>query len=399
MREQTVIEGTVLTADEQNDPDLNAAWFDFREQLEKEANSSGSIAVFEIPIDSQGNPRPKTLNKTKLFTTPVGTATLDDICDRVMREFMEPGGRLTVQLLGTIEGHRGIKLNKIISLRRAKETKDEPDSNSLAGLLKIIQETNEATRREMRTMMSEVLAARTAQPQQNPFEFGLALAERLSTIAGGMARGGAPAVQSNDWTQNMMQTMQMMTMMRKFFGDGERDGKKESPTDPSQFLSIIKEVRELAAPLLQAHVADSAAKALREKRLLQHETATADPPAAVSPTSEPPPDSPAADSAHMPDTAPIDEVSRMRLLGEFKLALPMLCDMAERGADIKQTVSLALSAMPDDQALNDALFHFVSEEDCVSKLIAMEPRVEKSREWFEKFRVELRAEFEPDEHP
>src|SRR3972149_12088220 len=91
MASQVLLEAELLESAYGNDPDLNAAFYDFIDQVKTEANSGGSIAVFEVPRDANGNARPNTLNKPKLFTVPVGSCTFDDICDRVLREFVEPG--------------------------------------------------------------------------------------------------------------------------------------------------------------------------------------------------------------------------------------------------------------------------------------------------------------------
>lgn len=387
MPEQKVIEAEYIPGTEGDpDPDLNQAWFEFRDEIDRQANSTGSIAVFEVPVDATGVARPKTLNKTRLFTVPVGTMTLDDVCDRVIKEFMSPGQRMMVQLLGTIEGRRGIALNKMIPLRRANELATQPADTSIEGIVRLIQEQAANDRREMRAMLQEVMAARAPAPSGDPFAFGMKMAEQITAMAAAVSRGGAavaaPAPQM-DMAQNMMQMLTLMTALKKWFGNDQPAPADKSP-DPSEFLAIVKEVGGIVRPLMESHAAEKTLQAANAQRALAHERPAET--AAPAKSDEAPPETPL-------DTK---EALKMRLMKELAEVLPTLCSMAERKADIAKCAKLAASSMPDDTGLNDALYTLVSDDSCVAQLAELHPPVKDFAEWFEAFRLELKKEFEPD---
>lgn len=368
-----VIEGEIIENGSADDPDLNKAWFDFTDQVNAEANSTGSIAVFEVPSEA-GVARPKTLNKTRLFTCAVGTVTLDDICDRVIREYMKPGEKWFIQLYGTMSGRKGVMLNRIIPLRKPHDTRGE-DTPTIERLFKLMNEQNERNRADMRSLVESMaqrqLTTVSQAPAVDPLAFGMQLAEKLSVMAANMARPAGPVV---DPMQQMMTMMTMMETFKKFLRDGEVPAKADNGEG---LAAILREVGGIARPFLLAH--------LKEKENQAAQLKLAAPARAPEPV------------RNQPTPAQPEESPHMRLMIQLKEAIPYIIEMAEKNANPGDCAKLALTSMPeDDQALNDALYALVSADDCVKQLAALDARVTAHAEWFEKFRVAVRDEFDPD---
>lgn len=394
---QGIIEAEFIGADELHDPDLNQAWFEFQSSINEEANSSGSIAVFEVPMDERGVGRPKTLNKAKLFTCPVGTATLDDICDRVREEFMLPGKRMMIQLLGTIQGQKGIRLNRMISLVKANPKTTE-ETGSIAALLKVMQEQRAQDRLEMREMIS-ALATRqqtTITPAVDPLQLALTMTEKLAGLAGALNRpGGVAGAPGGDMFQQMQSMMLMMTTMKKFFGGGGDFGDAPKKDDES-FGAIISAVKEIAVPLLTSHAAQAQAAAAHQKRLLMQTPPP--PPPSTSTDANDIGEEPATPSeAELEAAKAAKKETRMKLISELSLALPTFVRLASENAKPEDVARLALSSMPDNQEMNDALHDFLSEEDCVKNLGMIDAQVLPHHEWFEALRAAMLASFSPEE--
>lgn len=406
MSNQSVVEGEVIEAGETYDPDLNAAFYAFVDSIDTEANGGGQIAVFEVPVDGKGMARARA-TRTKLFTVPIGTCTYEEICERVLDDFMKAGETMIIQLMGTRDGRKGIQFNKQIRLRKsnnADKSLAAPQSDVMA-LVRAMQESAARDRAEMRLMMQELLTART--PAVDPMAFGMQMASKLTELASALNRPPAvpqsalvPGVAQGSMPEQMMQLMAMMKMLRSFARETS-----DAPASGSDWAATLKEIAGMAAPLLGAYKAKSEAEVLREKRLLAAPVTAPAPAPAPDPVpsaDSSPMGSPAADSTavEIPSSnASNTEDDEMKLLMELKAVMPMLIEFAEKNSDVRQVASMALSTMPDDHHMNDALYALVSDDKCVEKLAVLDERVTRHREWFEQFRLAIVAEFEPDAGP
>ena len=386
MAGQPIIEAEYIQAGGADDPDLNQAFYDFADQIKSEANSGGSIAVFEVPVDANGTPRPTTYNKTKLFTVPVGSASLDDICDRVLREFVEPGGKIMVQLLARKDGERGVKLNRMIPLRRGKLDTSGKSDGSTAGdierLMRMMDERRARDLADMRTLIEQNRA-----PVVDPLAQSLAITEKLTNMAvamrSGQVSGGAPANDPNAVMQQMM-AMMMTGMMKKFMAG--MDGSEKAAPENTNWL---KDIVALAQPLLAAKAAQEQKEAAREQRMLVHERAAPQPPASVE------------SDASAPKTSTEKEKNDMKLIAMLSKFLPVLIDnFAAKDADPADVAKLTMDNLPEDDAgMNDALYQLIQSpaDEFLAKLATMDARVKNHAAWMEEFRVALLAAFEPDE--
>lgn len=381
------IEGATTT----DDPDLNQAFWDFRNAIEQEANAGGSIAVFEVPTDAVGAPRPTSIQRPKLFTVPVGSFTLDDICDRVLREFVEPGGKIMIQLLARKDGERGIKMNKLVSLRRGRESaQPQGASGEIAQLMRVMNEQRAQDRADMQRMLEQVSANRG--PPVDPMQQAMALTATITNLATGIVAKAAPAptAPAESMVQSMTAMLGLMKMMREFSGDGA----------PKQDASsgILENIRALAAPLLTAKATQEERALVHEKRMLMHERSN--PPAPVTPAEEPQKTEFQPTAAPSAPSAAKDE-AKMKLLAVLKEGLPMIVSLAKgpKPADPAETAKLVLKNLPEDeQALNDAFYALVQDPpaEFLGQLAVVCPEVREHAEWFEAFRQALLVEFDPD---
>lgn len=388
MAMQTVVlDGELIENSGADDPDLNAAFWEFSESIKREATASGSIAVYEVPTDASGQPRPQTYNKTKLFTVPVGSVTIDDICDRVIREFMEPGQRMMIQLLAHKAGERGIKLNRMFSLRRGKETgltkTDDSAPGQIERLMRLVQEQRRADMAELR----EILSA-NVRPQADPVQLGLGIAEKMMVAFGnasaGRLPGAAPANDPNSMMMTMMSTF-MLKMMEKSFDNMQNPPAARIENDDGG-AKILSAVADIAKPLIAAHAAESQRRAAEATRLLRHET----PPVAAAPS---------APATAAPKTSTPEE-KEMKLLAVLTEALPfVIANGPEKKTDPATMAELVLENLPeDDTDLNDALYALIQStpEKFLGKLALIDSKVNAHAEWFEKFRLALNVEYTPD---
>lgn len=393
MGNQIVVEGEIETVADQSDPDLNAAWWAFRDQIDQEANSGGSISVFEVPVDANGVPRPRTQMKTKLFSVPVGALSFDDVLDRVIKGFMEPGAIMTVQIMGRIDGQRGLAMNKMVRLRREKETAVIPAQGEMAQVLRALMEQGSRDRAETRALMETILNRQHATPAIDPLSMMEKMANVAAILKGNPAAPGA-ALGSNGVPADPMQAMthMMMTMMfKKFFSDMDKGGgaAPAASANGGDLKEIISGIASVAAPWVQKLAADSQANVLRERRALGH---------TPEPVAQP------AQSTHGETTQDTTqeaqtrspEEAKMELLKQLKEGLPNLCEMAANKSKVADVVKLVCASMPEDAALDDALYTLLSDDGCVDQLIAIEPRVANFPEWFEEFRQGMLTEFNPD---
>lgn len=386
---EVIQEGEYVSAAGADDPDLNQAFWDFREAIEREANAGGTIAVYECPVDHMGNIRPATYQRAKLFSCPVGQVTVDDICDRVLRDFVEPGGKIVIQLLARKDGEKGIKMNKYISLRKGKAGSEGGVPSELAQILRVMSEQNSRTLAAIQSMAEN---RGNVQPAGDPMEKALAIADRIASLTN-KVQGSSGGMMGGDANNPMNQffTMMLTRMMKDFFD------KRDAPPPDTGASTILENIRALAAPLLTAKATQEERALVAEKRMLIHERANA-PSSAAAQAPEAQKTEP--QSAPAASSAATDE-AKMKLLAVLKEGLPMIVSLAKgpKPADPAETAKLVLKNLPEDeQALNDAFYALVQDPpaEFLGQLAVVCPEVREHAEWFEKFRQALLIEFDPD---
>jgi hypothetical protein len=389
MNARTIVEGEYLDASGADDPDLNQAFWDFAESIKQEADAGGSVAVFEVPTDANGTPRPTTYNKTKLFTVPIGSCTLDDICDRVLREFVEPGGKIMIQLLARKNGERGVKMNKMIPLKRSKFTGNENTGNAgqIENLMRMMNEQRARDLADMRSMIEQTRA-----PSIDPMTQALSITAKLTEMAvamkSGTVVGAAPATDPNAMMTQMMGIM-MTGMMKKFMAGMDGSDKPQA----TENNSWLKEIAELAKPLLEARAVAEKTNLVNAQRMLRHE--------ASAPAAQAPPANESASTDAPPIHTPTPkEQNDMKLLALLNSALPMLIDgIVLKNGSATDTAKLLMDEIPEDDAgLNDALYQLIQSpaQEFNAKLCLADKRAADHAPWFESLRVALLSEFDPD---
>lgn len=397
-KEPLVMEGIVTPVEDNPDPDLNAAFFEFMSQVDQEQNSGGTISVFRVPTDLRGNPLARTAGKTKLFSTPVGAATLDDICQRAVNDYMEDNEfKMFIQVMATRDGQSGIRFNRTIGLERPRKRQDVIPANNSGNMsarevLELVDKR--VAQQEARTeqLLRELMAAR-AVPAVNP----MGQLKELAEVLGALSGRAAPVTPQQDMAAQMMGMMGMMKMMREFFGkDSEKDSSKESGSD---FGTIIAGIKEIAAPMMQAHLEDKRVMVAREQRLLVRDRLAAAE-AVHNPPKEPAPEN---TESSAPDTDKETETmsdGKIRLLTELGTHMHLIVDAAKREADPKQVCALLMQAIPEsDVDMNAALFDLVMSSTWFEEISALNDEVKDHRQWFDALRDAILLEADVGEAP
>src|ERR1700722_2232766 len=117
-RESQIFEAVTVGSEQSYEDDVQAAFDNWRSGLE-DSESPGSIRVFRVPLDAQGNASHSASGQVRLGTWPVDQYTFDTLCDKMVKEFMLPTeSMMAVRLIGTMTGKSGVRFNKIVVLQR-----------------------------------------------------------------------------------------------------------------------------------------------------------------------------------------------------------------------------------------------------------------------------------------
>ena len=404
-----VIEGEFL--ENTFDPDLEADFSAFREELSAGEGAEGTISVYKVPIDEKGNVIAKSRKQSFLFAVPVGGVSLIDIINRVKAEFMRDGENFcVVRLIGSRPGHRGNPFNKILYIEKENEAPKAAPSNGqpdVVALMRAMQEgmaaqnsRNEAFMQRMMEMQMSLAQARSAAPAAASGD-PLAMFEKLMLMQTMFQRFapmlGAPAAAAaavpTDPMAQIIGTMLVMKEMRSIMGDGGGDEGGEE----SGFLGTLKQLGGPALALLAEN--EKTKRAILERGGLPSKKRVAVAPKPGAPAQP----AQASQPATVESTA--SEVTQgeddpMSILA-FREQLKALCEMAAEGADAASAATLVLEQIPDEY--DDQLGDLVSDENAASfqsKIGTLYAGCKQHAVWFEQLRVAINAAYDdPDVLP
>jgi hypothetical protein len=376
-----ISEGELMRDDESG---IEAEFADFADSIRADQTAEGYIKIWKVPLDAEGNPRSNSMQQALLTTIPLGTMSIDDVCNLVKRRFFRPGElRMTICVRGYQKGRRGHRFQNFLTLERENEAIEPPSSNSTTGdvaaMLKLIQQSNEAAQARTENFMREMMGMQLrAAPSAPAISDPVAMMQQVGTMMtifqgmfANMARPAiAPGADSDPIATMVKQIGHLKQLQNALGGKAEED---------SGTLGIIKAIGPLAAPVLQMMAANAQNRPMRRKQLPKQPA-----PAVPAPVAEPVSTPSAADNV-------LPEESTVKL----KDALNELCDMAESSADPVAAAALALDLLPDEyDAQVGAL---VSEPDSfLPKIRLLCPRTANFPAWFEALREEMARAYEDD---
>jgi hypothetical protein len=403
-REATV---TVIPAGENDynpEDDLGNSFEGWRAATE-EAAVPGKISAWQIPMDNHGVPQPTAKNQIRLGAWPIDAYKFDDLCAMLVKDFMTPEKILCVRLIGSRTGERGNQFNRVVILRAPEGPANgaSPGNNeSLSGLMKTIQESNERT-------LALIQRMQPAPVQSDPnAELGRIL--QLSALINKPMQDlmtlllpaliGRPAPAERDPLAGLSGVVDLAAKLSDLKGGGGGEGGEGGP----DWLQALKAVVPIAKPALEAIVASRAAPVAGPMP-----PQLAPPPAARG---APPPGAPRVDSSQptqpssAPEARPPQGVSMgdipsgdIEVFAQLKPQIDSLVQIAKDGGDPVGAANLLFEEMilplPDD--FYDKLGDMFSRDNLVNQLAVFHPAVLQYRDFFEKFRKQVDSRFEAED--
>lgn len=392
-----VLEGDYLDATS-TDPDLDAAFQAFRDEIADGETLEGTISAYKLPMDREGNVIAKSKKQAFLFTCPTGGVSLIDIITRIKRDFIRPGETaITVRLAGNRPGRRGSEFNKILYIERENEAAAAPVSSSpdIIQMLRAMQEMNaQAIQRQesftQRLLEMQLQIAQARQPvgtapavSSDPMVMmeKMMLMQTMMSKFAAITNAPATAATATDPMTQLLGTLKMMKEVQSFMGTGGAE------SDDNSFAGILKALAPIAAPgltLLAENARNARARA-----------------PAQLPRAAPAKAAPSAPTAEAQLVSESQEENTDMFMSLLRPQLKTLCEMAAEGTDAAAAADLVMDQVPD--SADGFLSDLVSDENASlfqGKITALCADCKNHAEWFEQLRVCLDSYYtDPDNKP
>lgn len=393
------------------DPDLDAAFAEFRESLGEGEQAEGTMSAYKIPLDKDGNPIAKTAKQSWMFTVPVGALSLVDIIGRVKREFMREGELIAViRLTGHRPGKRGNEFNKIIRIEKENEPQraaPTPGQTDVAALMRSMSEMmatqqarNDQLLQQIMKMQMDALSARvqpvaspgTSDPMQFMERMMLmqATMQRMQSI---FAAPAAPAGTPVDPMAQLLSTMRTMKQVQEMMAGNTQPAEGDD--------SLLSGISKLAGPVLGLLTENEKTKRVMIEKGMVRRAVPANrhapaPGAAHAPVTVGAARDATATTGGSAEESSTDGAEEMNL-AQIRDTLKSLCEMAAEGTTPEDAAALVLDQLPEES--DQQIAALVSEENKVRFLSTISTAYAGCREhaeWFEQLRVCLDAAFESD---
>jgi hypothetical protein len=388
---RVVSEGVYESSDDQLDTDTASEFASFIDDMNSTENADAWVTVMRIPTDARGLPLPNSKHLGQLFNEPLGASSINDIIERIRRDFIRPGETsITVRIIGKQQGQRGIKFNRIYTIEKPSGPKtSEGGRESLGDIARMMMEMQRATDERFERLLTH---RGPVVQSESVVDSLVKLAPILTPFITGLM--GRPPVPLGNPAGDLLATLKAFKEARNLF-DGNSGGGDES----GDTMKTIRAVAEAVGPGLKflAH---------REERMTAHQrmTAAALPAPATPAKAAPPPIRPKA----VPPKAPVrpipkkaatppnnqSEVSEMELK-ELREKVETLAQLCDDGQDAAEVAKLVVDNVDDDQL--EELYNQVEPENFVARIKLLHKAAVTGREeWFEKLRVAILAQYEAD---
>lgn len=370
-----------------DDLDTEESWDSWIDDL-KTSEASGTVRVYKLPLDSDGNPTmAKGARQILLMSCPHQQYSFDDLIDHVKLNFLQPGEMATLRILGTRSGHRGVMFNRMVPVQRAASGANHSPESAGSNVLGVIQAMQTQTRQQTEMLERIMRGERTAEPAA-PKESIKEWLTVLAPIAGPIITAwlARPAPKSD-----LEGLIGAMVKLKDLTGDGGGSGNEEDTT-----LGIVKAVAGPGLQLLNTLAQNHGQNVPHRIRHVPASAKTATlPPANGVATS-------AASAQPVPESPPVPPASQSAasetdpMLAQLAPQLEQLAAMAEQGADPAEVAKLVMDMLPNNDDLDQRLYGLLSDTSSFARLKLMAPKMQQFSEWFEKLRVAMLAEFEEE---
>jgi hypothetical protein len=392
------------------DPETEAAFEQFREDL-RTHNTDGTLWCYRMPLDERGDLIANAKN-TILFTAPIQRYSLEEVIARVQSEYMvAPERRACIRIAGTRKGERGVRFNTVvmveISARAAEVTKD-PARESIAELLRALQDGQKATVAMVREMFTQQHQA-PALPAAPPITQLRELAEIMFLLNGGKA-GQAPAALAPVAPPSVLDQLKTLRELRGFVGElaGDLgDGAEGEEGGGGGALSVLKHLSPWAGVFGQ--LMQRQAGGAPPRRLVRVPAPIAAAPGAPRGpiATGAPGGAPAQPAAtHAPGIAPMTPIVQQPtpaapeehdpVLAQMREQFAALTQAAQEGSDPAQMAGVVLTMIPENSPAEASLLGLLDEHLWFQKICAVYPAAAQHAEWFARLRLAILAEYPDD---
>lgn len=392
-----------------DDIDSEGAWDEWIDSL-KSAEATGTVRVYKVPRDTDGNPMiAKGSRHILLMSCAHQEYAFDELVAKIKIGFLEPGELATIRLAGTRSGARGVMFNRYVSVQRDKTATGGVSVTESGGgqVLGVIQAMQNQTRQQGE-MLERIMAGRGLVPPTKPTsetvkEWMAILGPILSPVI--LAWMQRPAPKSD-----LEGIIGAMVKLKDLTGDGGSHADDENTT-----LGIVKAVAGPGLQLLNTLAQNKGPTAVpRRVRVVPPGIPQAAPISIPPPTrtaaNPSPATTPVADPSIQPDLSssprsassttsgpPPTTSENPAMLAQLAPQLEQLATLAEQGADPVEVSKLVFDMLPQNDDIDQQLYGIVSDAASFNRLALLAPKMRAHADWFEKLRLAMLAEFAEDE--
>jgi hypothetical protein len=361
-----------------DDQDAQAQWEEWGEAL-KHSESTGSIRAYKLPMTEDGTPDVNSKGSKQIYlgTFEHQQYSFDTLCMHLRKAYMQPGEVMAVRLTAFTPGQRGTKFNRIITLQRSK---DENETASGGSDFSALMREMRASQEQQARMMERILAPRAQEvlgPKADYLETATKIAGILSPIiAPALAAWIARPARKSD----LGEMVAALASLKDLANGGDGSGSDDNST-----TTIIKAVAPGALQLLSQLAANqrpAVVPVTRQRPRL--------------PPAPPQPMAPARATTTATETQSELSPEDNAMLAQLVPQLEQLAALAAQGADPQEVAQLVMETLPDDPEIDERLYAFLNRKVAYMTLFAL-PAVKPHKEWFERLRFALLAEFETPE--
>lgn len=398
--------------------DIDAAFDDWRKAFDA-GDEPGKLTAYQIPLDERGNPIATAKNQIRLGSWPIDLYEFDELCAMLIRDFMGPEKLLAVRLLGSRKGTAGLQFNKVVILRAPKFNPDqnaagEPARESLASLMKTIQEANERT-------LTLVQSMRPPSQPDNSVEKLIAMSQAMNqpliALMTALASGGGFSRAGGDGgLGNLGAVVDLATKIADLRGGGGGD-----ESTGNDIVDAIKAIVPIVKPALEAVPSILAQRAGPPAAGVPALTGpptgaprsvpvgAAPPRPAVPPPRPPPPGSvptqPPPPAVGVNPTPQLGDIPSgdQEMLAQIMPQIDALVTMAERGSPADKAADLIfdqyimeLPPSPDD-ILYDRIAKLLCGANLIEQAGVFNPKVLTHEAWFRQFQQQIIKRYDDEE--
>jgi len=374
-----------------SDADIDEAFIDMQQAFQK-AQQPGTLRVYKVPIDENGNALPKAQGQVYLASYAIDQYSYDELLAVIKSRFMKPGEEITVRVCASRPGVRGFVINRMITISREAE----PDANApnaafgqLGDVLRLMQENTQRNSE----MMERILTPRSdgvapTVPKRDGVDTAIALMGALTPLLTPLIAG----MMNRPKQQSDLGGMIDAVVKLKGLATGEVQGGND---DDNSTIGLVKALGPGVINAFTEIAKRQPVQAGGFPNPVPPRAIAAPRPVAIPaqrPPLEPVSSPPSAPPIQQPvqNDQPISEANPMLKL--LKEQLAELISLAESGTPADAAAKLAATLIPAQY--DDQLLALIETPEAFKSVLVLDPRTSAHAEWLETWRVTLLAEFE-----